>query len=83
VSATGTGEAFVLAAFARLVGDRHAMGDGLPAALRAGLDAVAAYRGDGGGIALGADRTWAGAFTTRAMARGVRHGQSRHVTILG
>jgi len=83
VSATGTGEAFVLAAFARLVGDRHAAGDGLPAALRAGLNAVAAYHGDGGGIALGADRTWGAAFTTRAMARGVRHGQSRQVTILG
>ncbi len=83
VSATGTGEAFVLAGFGRLVGDRHAAGDALPVALRTALDAVAAYHGDGGGIALGADRTWAGAFTTRAMARGVRYGPRRQVTILG
>ena len=73
VSATGTGEAFILAGFARLVASRHVAGVGLPDALRAGLEVVDGYAGTGGGIALGADHTWAGAFTTRAMARGVRH----------
>jgi beta-aspartyl-peptidase (threonine type) len=83
VSATGTGEAFILAGFARVVADRHAVGDRLTAALRTALEAVDRYGGDGGGIALGADGTWAGAFTTRAMARGVRHAEGRHTTVIG
>jgi beta-aspartyl-peptidase (threonine type) len=82
VSATGTGEAFILAGFSRLVAGRHAAGEALPEALRTGLDLVGSYGGEGGGIALGADRTWAGAFTTRAMARGVRHLDGRHTAVV-
>jgi isoaspartyl peptidase/L-asparaginase-like protein (Ntn-hydrolase superfamily) len=82
VSATGTGEAFVLAGFSRLVAEQHASGEKLSAALRLALETVASYGGSGGGIALGADRTWAAAFTTRAMARAVRHAGGRRTTIL-
>jgi beta-aspartyl-peptidase (threonine type) len=83
VSATGAGEAFMLAGFSRLVGSRLAAGEDLPEALRAGLATVHAYGGSGGGIALGSGRTWAAAFSTAAMARGVRHRAGRHATILG
>ncbi|MBO0728777.1 MAG: isoaspartyl peptidase/L-asparaginase [Acidimicrobiaceae bacterium] len=83
VSATGTGEAFVLAGFSRLVGSRLAAGDDPPKALRFGLDAVNGYSGTGGGIVLGSDGSWAAAFSTAAMARGVRHRAGRHATVLG
>jgi L-asparaginase / beta-aspartyl-peptidase len=83
VSATGTGEAFVLAGFSRLVGARFAAGEDPPRALRSGLDAVNDYGGSGGGIVLGSDRTWAAVFSTAAMARGVRHRSGRHATVLG
>lgn len=82
VSATGAGEAFILAGFSRMVAAGRAEGGGLPAALQAALAQVARYGGGGGGIALSADRTWAAAFVTRAMARGVRHAGGRHRVIL-
>jgi isoaspartyl peptidase/L-asparaginase-like protein (Ntn-hydrolase superfamily) len=82
VSATGTGEAFILAGFSRLVAERHAAGQGLSQALCLALEAVGRYGGTGGGIALDADRTWAAAFTTRAMARGVRHAEGRSTTVV-
>ncbi len=83
VSATGTGEAFVLAGFSRLVGARFTEGEDPLQALRFGLDAVDNYGGNGGGIFLGADGTWAAAFSTVAMARGVRHRTGRQATVLG
>ncbi|HMC39189.1 MAG TPA: isoaspartyl peptidase/L-asparaginase [Acidimicrobiales bacterium] len=83
VSATGAGEAFILAGFSRLVGSRHSQGSDLPAALRWGLDEVARYRGNGGAVALGSDRTWAAAYDTRAMARGVRHAAGRRRAVTG
>ena len=82
VSATGVGEAFVLAGFSRLVASRIESGEDLPLALRSGLEAVDACGGSGGGIALGPDRSWAAAFSTAAMARGVRHAAGGHVVIL-
>ena len=83
VSATGTGEAFVLAGFSRLVGTRFTEGEDALQALRFGLEAVDGYGGNGGGIFLGADGTWAAAFSSVAMARGVRHRAGRHTTVLG
>lgn len=83
VSATGTGEAFLLAGFSRLVGARLAAREDPLLALRAGLDAVHDYEGTGGAIVLGPDRTWAAAFSTTAMARGVRHRAGRQATVLG
>jgi beta-aspartyl-peptidase (threonine type) len=77
VSATGNGEAFILAGFSRLVAERHAAGLALPDALQAGLDAVAGYGGNGGGIALASDRTWVAGWSARAMAHGVRHAAGR------
>jgi beta-aspartyl-peptidase (threonine type) len=82
VSATGTGEAFILAGFSRLVASRHAAGARLAEALGAGLEVVGGYGGEGGGIVLGSDHTWAAAFTATAMARGVRHAQGRHTAII-
>lgn len=82
VSATGAGEAFVLAGFSRTVADRRSGGESLTDALRSGLVTVARYGGDGGGIALSADRTWAAAWDTPAMARGVRHAAGRDRVIL-
>jgi isoaspartyl peptidase/L-asparaginase-like protein (Ntn-hydrolase superfamily) len=82
VAATGTGEAFILAGFSRLVASRHQTGDRLGDALHAGLEAVGSYGGEGGGIVLGSDHTWAAAFTTRAMARGMRHAGGRHTAVV-
>ena len=82
VAATGTGEAFILAGFSRLVASSHQTGDRLAEALRAGLEAVGGYGGEGGGIVLGSDHTWAAAFTTRAMARGMRHAAGRTTTVV-
>jgi isoaspartyl peptidase/L-asparaginase-like protein (Ntn-hydrolase superfamily) len=81
VSATGTGESFILAGFSRLVAGQHAAGQKLSEALRLALEAVGRFGGSGGGIAL-ADRTWAGAFTTRAMARSVCHAGGRRTMVL-
>ncbi len=82
VSATGAGEAFVLAGFSRLVAARQGAGAPLGTALRLALAEVARFGGDGGGIALGRDRTWGAVFDTRAMARGVRHDGGRHTVVL-
>lgn len=82
VVATGLGEAFVMAGFSRLVCSRSAGGDDLEEALSEGLEEVARYGGTGGGIALGESATWAAAFSTKAMARGVRHAGGRVVTVI-
>jgi isoaspartyl peptidase/L-asparaginase-like protein (Ntn-hydrolase superfamily) len=82
VSATGAGEAFILAGFSRMVAAGQSEGAGLPAALRAALAEVARYGGDGGGIALSGERTWAAAFDTRAMARGLCHAGGRRCVIV-
>ncbi len=81
VSATGAGEAFILAGFSRLVATGRSRGLTLDESIRRALAEVARYGGDGGGIALARDRTWVGAFDTRAMARGVRHRGGKRVTV--
>lgn len=72
VSATGAGEAFVVAGFGHRIdwGMRHGLA--LAAAVEAGLEAVARLGGDGGGIALAPDGSFAASFNSRAMARGWR-----------
>jgi beta-aspartyl-peptidase (threonine type) len=82
VSATGTGEAFVLAGFSRLVGSRLAAGEDPTETLRSGLATVHGYGGSGGGIVLGPGGTWAAGFSTAAMARGLRHRAGRQATVL-
>ena len=82
VSATGAGEAFILAGFARVVAARSTAGRSLEEALDEGLREVARYGGDGGGIVLGANRMWGAAYDTRAMARGLRHTGGRHRVVI-
>ncbi|HET6965498.1 MAG TPA: isoaspartyl peptidase/L-asparaginase [Acidimicrobiales bacterium] len=77
VSATGAGEAFVLAGFSRLVARGRAGGAPLAGAMEAALAEVGRYGGEGGGIALDGDRGWAAAFDTPAMARGLHHAGGR------
>lgn len=79
VSATGVGEALLLAGFARLVGDSAAP---LPEALAAALDEVGRWGGDGGGIAVDAAGRFAAGFSTRAMARGCRSSAGESVVVL-
>ncbi len=70
VSATGTGEAFILAGFAHRVDWAMRSGVGLDQALNSALDAVSRYNGSGGAIALTASGHFATIFGTAAMARG-------------
>lgn len=71
VSATGDGEAFLLAAFAHEVDARVRLLDAaLPEACRAALAAVERKGGTGGCIALSPDGRLAMPFTTRGMLRG-------------
>ena len=74
VSATGQGEYFIRAAFARSVDARlrHA-GASLEQACADALAEVAALGGHGGCIAVGSDGEIRMAFDTQAMARGALH----------
>jgi isoaspartyl peptidase/L-asparaginase-like protein (Ntn-hydrolase superfamily) len=83
VSATGAGEAFVLAGFSRLVAAEHLRGGSLTDSLRAGLLAVGRYGVSGGGIALSGTGAWGACFSTKAMARSLRHQGGSHTVILG
>ena len=83
VSATGAGEAFVLAGFSRLAAAEHLRGSLLTDSLRAGLWAVNRYGGSGGGIALGGAGAWSACFSTRAMARSLRYADGSHTVIVG
>ena len=81
VSATGTGEAIVLAGFAHLVDGSLRDGAGLDVAVAAALGAVLQRGGTGGAIALSARSEVAFAFSTPAMARGWRAGDRFSVKI--
>jgi len=81
VSATGTGEAFILAGFAHRVDWVLRQGRGLDEAVVASLEAVAQYGGTGGAIALRASGDFAAAFDTAAMARGWRDRQDLAVRL--
>jgi L-asparaginase / beta-aspartyl-peptidase len=76
VSATGAGEAFIVAGFGHLVEWRVQAGDSLESAVSHALDAVAALGGDGGGIAISPDGSFVAGFNSRAMARGWRDGST-------
>lgn len=82
VSATGAGEAFILAGFSRLVSQRASAGDDLAGAMRTALLEVARYGGTGGGIALSGGGSWVAAYDTRAMARGLLHPGGRYRAVL-
>jgi L-asparaginase / beta-aspartyl-peptidase len=70
VSATGVGEAFILAGFAHLVHWLTRSGTDLNDALAIALGEVSLHRGSGGAIALMRSGRFATVFGTRAMARG-------------
>jgi isoaspartyl peptidase/L-asparaginase-like protein (Ntn-hydrolase superfamily) len=72
VSATGDGEAFMVAGFAHRISWDLERGAGLGAALAAGLGAVGDLGGTGGGICLGPSGEMAAGFSTPAMARSWR-----------
>lgn len=72
LSATGTGEAFVVAGFAHRVAWQLQGGADLAAAVTGGLEAVSSLAGSGGAIALGPAGEMAAGFTTPAMARAWR-----------
>jgi beta-aspartyl-peptidase (threonine type) len=72
VSATGAGEAFMVAGFGHRVDWQMRAGVDLEAAMRSALAAVADLGGDGGAIAVAPDGVFAASFNSRAMARGWR-----------
>jgi L-asparaginase / beta-aspartyl-peptidase len=72
VSATGVGEAFILAGFAHRVDWSVRAGARVGGAVTQALDAVSRYNGSGGAIALTPSGQFAAIFGTRAMARGWR-----------
>ena len=72
VSATGAGEAFILAGFAHSVDWALRSGSELAGALAAALNAVWNHGGNGGAIALTPTGRFAAIFGTPAMARGWR-----------
>jgi L-asparaginase / beta-aspartyl-peptidase len=72
VSATGVGEAFILAGFAHRVDWAVRSGTALDGALEAALAAVCLHHGSGGAIALAPSGTFSSIFDTAAMARGWR-----------
>lgn len=82
VAATGFGEAFVLAGFARLVTGLFAGGSDLGEALVRALAEVNRFGGSGGAVAVSSEGLWAAAWDTLAMARGRRHGGGSTVSVL-
>lgn len=76
VSATGAGEAFMVAGFSHRVAWALEQGEDIEAAMEGALEAVARLHGAGGAIALTRDGHYSVAFTTTAMARAWRGGNS-------
>jgi len=72
VSATGAGEAFVVAGFGHRIDWEMRAGREFSAAVREALAAVARLGGSGGGIAITPDGSFAASFNSTAMARGWR-----------
>jgi len=72
VSATGAGEAFVVAGFSHRIDWEMRAGVDLEPAMARALAAVAAVGGRGGGIAITPDGTFSASFNSAAMARGWR-----------
>ncbi len=77
VSATGAGEAFMVAGFAHRVVWAVEAGSGLEAAVGAALEAVGRLGGTGGGIAVDARGDMVAIFTSPAMARAWRGSDRR------
>ncbi|MGH9104803.1 MAG: isoaspartyl peptidase/L-asparaginase, partial [Acidimicrobiales bacterium] len=81
ISATGTGELFILAGFAHRVDWAMRSGSPLGPAMVASLGEVSALGGTGGAVAISAAGLFAAAFDTPAMARGWRDGGGEVVRV--
>jgi beta-aspartyl-peptidase (threonine type) len=81
VSATGAGEAFIVAGFAHRVAWAVEGGSSLEAAIEAALEAVGRLGGTGGGIAVDDRGEIVAAFTSPAMARAWRGSETRGARI--
>ncbi len=81
LSATGQGEAFILAGFGHRVDWATQSGLSLPRALEEALSAVVARGGTGGAIAITAAGQFATIFNTPSMARGWRNGDELVVRV--
>jgi beta-aspartyl-peptidase (threonine type) len=73
VSATGVGEAFLLAGFAHRVAWGRQTGGSTAASVRSAFDAVTRWGGEGGAIVVDSSGGVVLAFDSPAMARGWRH----------
>ncbi len=76
VSATGTGEVFLVSGFAHQVAWSYELGRPLAPSVEAALRVVGALGGEGGAVALTAEGDFVLAFSSRAMARGWRSGEN-------
>lgn len=82
VSATGEGEAFLVAGFAHRVAWSLESGADLLSSLREALSLVTELRGTGGAIAVAGGGEFAAAFSTPAMARAWRGPEGRGAKLL-
>ncbi len=82
VSATGDGEAFVMAGFAHLVDWALSEGSSLADSVARAMEAVARRGGEGGAIAVTSTGEMLCSFGTRAMARGWKDSSQTRVAVL-
>lgn len=83
VSATGEGEAFMIAGFAHLLDWSLRNGSSLDDAVSVSMTQVARRGGEGGSIAIMSSGELVCAFDTRAMARGWKDGTQMKIAVLG
>jgi beta-aspartyl-peptidase (threonine type) len=82
VSATGEGEAFLIAGFAHLVDWSLRTGSSLDEAVSRSMEQVARRGGEGGSLAIMASGELLCAFGTRAMARGWKDSKHMRIAVL-
>jgi isoaspartyl peptidase/L-asparaginase-like protein (Ntn-hydrolase superfamily) len=82
VSATGEGEAFVVAGFSHLVDWRLREGSGLTDAVGRAMSEVTRRGGEGGAIVITATGEFICTFDTRAMARGWKSSTQTRIAVL-
>jgi beta-aspartyl-peptidase (threonine type) len=83
VSATGEGEAFLIAGFAHLMDWSLRNGSSLDDAVFRSMEEVARRGGEGGSLAMTSSGELVCAFGTRAMARGWRDATQMKIAVLG
>jgi isoaspartyl peptidase/L-asparaginase-like protein (Ntn-hydrolase superfamily) len=83
VSATGEGEAFLIAGFAHLLDFSLREGSSLEDAVSRSMDEVARRGGKGGSLAMTSSGELVCAFDTRAMARGWKDETQLRIALVG